>query len=98
MPIDEGPRRRVVDLLHNLILARLVAGFREGSHKVPPHLLTRYPSLAVSSLDSHLSALKRLNGGVTIQLSTLASWRMTHETAQAGNDEPGPSNQKRKLN
>ena len=96
--IDEGPRRRVVDLLHNLIVARLVAGFREGSHKVPPHLLTRYPSLVVSSLDSHLSQLKKFNGGVTIHASTLASWRATRETAQAENDEPGSSNQKRKLN
>jgi len=36
MQIDEGPWRRVVDLLHDLIVERLKAGFVAVAHKVPP--------------------------------------------------------------
>ncbi len=61
---DEGEKRRVLDLLNVLMVARLAQGFKDAGVKVPRNLQKNkqgvWPSLPSSGLQDRLGALKKV--------------------------------------
>ena len=76
---DEGARRRLVDKLHGLIVARLTAAFDATANiEVPRDLQKDNYELPAAGIVTHLDKLKSARAE-SIDTTTLAAWRAAHE-------------------
>ena len=80
---EDGELKKVVGVLHNLTIARLVEAFKSSSYDVPKGLgLNEYgakPKLKANSIDDFISKLKKSVLPVTVNVDDLLTWRMERE-------------------
>ena len=81
---DQGERRKLIERLHQMVVARLRAAYRDKSMEVPRDLAKADHVLPASGIASHVEKLKQ-----AIDISTFLEWRKLWEQVDSSEAAAG---------